>query len=368
MLHAQNPVVEIRTSGSTAITSKASLHALYTTSPYIPIFSQSSGTGIYSQEGLHGEITPDASNPKNQFIGVVGLGKNAPSLGGNGAYNVGVFGSGKHGVWGKSSESFGFGVYGDGHTGVLGISNTGGVGVQGISYGVGFAGSFLGNVTISERLGIGISGNIPDFTLEVGGRARLRSGGSNETSAGVWFNNNLNNQLRAFIGMRDDNEFGIYSQSMAQWLMRFNVNIGSICSYSTITNCSDIRLKTDISPIQGSLTRIQALNGVNYHWKKHPETSLQTGFIAQEVQKIFPELVETDQEGFLSVNYTGLIPHLLEAIKDLKHQVEAHRTTGEALLEINNDLKAQNEKNEARLNAIESVLKQLSTPSETVGK
>ena len=102
--------------------------------------------------------------------------------------------------------------------------------------------------------------------------------------------------------------------------------------------------------------------------KKHPETSLQTGFIAQEVQKIFPELVETDQEGFLSVNYTGLIPHLLEAIKDLKHQVEAHRTTGESLLEINNDLKAQNEKNEARLNAIESVLKQLSTPSETVGK
>ena len=349
MLHAQNPVVEIRTSGSTAITSKASLHALYTTSPYIPIFSQASGTGVYSQEGLHGEITPDASNPKNQFIGVVGLGKNAPSLGGNGAYNVGVFGSGKHGLFGKSSESFGFGVYGDGHTGVLGISNTGGIGVQGISYGVGFAGSFLGNVTISERLGIGISGNIPDFTLDVGGRARLRSGGSNETSAGVWFNNNLNNQLRAFIGMRDDNEFGIYSQGMAQWLMRFNVNVGSICSYSTITNCSDIRLKTDISPIQGSLTRIQALNGVNYHWKKHPETSLQTGFIAQEVQKIFPELVETDQEGFLSVNYTGLIPHLLEAIKELQEKNEVQSSTTQSL-------KLKNEQLEARLSAIEAAL------------
>ena len=349
MLHAQNPVVEIRTSGSTAITSKASLHALYATSPYIPIFSQASGTGIYSQEGLHGEITPDASNPKNQFIGVVGLGKNAPSLGGNGAYNVGVFGSGKHGLFGKSSESFGFGVYGDGHTGVLGISNTGGVGVQGISYGVGLAGSFLGNVSISERLGIGISGNIPDFTLDVGGRARLRSGGSNETSAGVWFNNNLNNQLRAFIGMRDDNEFGIYSQGMAQWLMRFNVNIGSICSYSTITNCSDIRLKTDISPIQGSLTRIQALNDVNCHWKKHPETSLQTGFIAQEVQKIFPELVETDQEGFLSVNYTGLIPHLLEAIKELQEKNEAQSSTTQSL-------RLKNEQLEARLSAIEAAL------------
>jgi len=350
MLHAQNPVVEIRSEGSTAITSTASLHALYTTTPYIPIYSQASGTGIYSQEGVRGEITPTASNPKNQFVGVVGLGKNASPIGGNGAFNVGVFGSGKHGLWGKSSESFGYGVYGDGHTGVLGISNTGGIGVQGISYGGGYAGAFLGKVVIYDRLGIGIPGDqFPDFMLDVNGRARLRSGGTNETSAGVWFNNNLNTQLRAFIGMREDNEFGIYSPSMNQWLLRLNIGIGTICSYSTITNCSDIRLKTDISPIQGSLTRIQALNGVNYHWKKHPETSLQTGFIAQEVQKIFPELVETDQEGFLSVNYTGLIPHLLEAIKELQEKNEAQSSTTQSL-------KLKNEQLEARLSAIEAAL------------
>jgi hypothetical protein len=45
---------------------------------------------------------------------------------------------------------------------------------------------------------------------------------------------------------------------------------------------------------------------------------LQTGLIAQEVEKIFPELVKTDEEGFKSVNYIGLVPHLIEAIKELK--------------------------------------------------
>ena len=46
------------------------------------------------------------------------------------------------------------------------------------------------------------------------------------------------------------------------------------------------------------------------------------GFIAQEVRKLFPELVDTNAEGVLSINYTGLIPVLVEAIKDLQERME----------------------------------------------
>ena len=46
------------------------------------------------------------------------------------------------------------------------------------------------------------------------------------------------------------------------------------------------------------------------------------GFIAQDVKKLFPELVEENAEGILAVNYTGLIPVLLEAIKDLQDKVD----------------------------------------------
>lgn len=364
-----NPTVEIYSSGNLAIQAKANFHALYARSAYIPIYSSAAGASNYQQEGVRGEINSDASNPYNQYAGVVGLGRNALPLGGQAAYNIGVFGAGKHGLWGKSSENAGFGVYGEGNTGVMGISQTGGVGVHGISYGGGYAGAFWGNVAISQRLGIGLAGEqSADFLLDVGGRARIRSGGSDMNSAGVWFNNNANTQLRAFVGMRIDNEFGFYSPALDQWMMRFNVTTGTICTASVISLCSDQRLKTNFSPLQNSLNKLSQLRGYHYDWIKKANSGLQTGLIAQDVQKIFPELVETDNEGFLSVNYIGLIPHLLEAIKDLKNQVEAHRITGETLLEMNKDLKAKNEKNEARLNAIESALKQLTTPSETAGK
>jgi hypothetical protein len=46
------------------------------------------------------------------------------------------------------------------------------------------------------------------------------------------------------------------------------------------------------------------------------------GFIAQDVKDLFPELVEENEEGTLAVNYTGLIPVLLEAIKDLQEKIE----------------------------------------------
>lgn len=327
---AQDPLVEIRSSGNTAIISTAAQHALYGRTPYITIYSVAGGTGTNRQEGVRGEVNADAFNPNNQYVGMTGLGKNAAPLSGNSAYNIGVFGSGKHGLWGKASENFGYGVYGEGHTGVLGVSGTGGIGVHGISYGGGFAGSFIGNVAITDRLGIGLSGSAADFLLDVGGRARLRSGGNDENSAGMWFNNNANNSLRAFVGMRIDNEFGFYTPILNQWFMRFNVTTGTICAFSTITNCSDQRLKTDLTTLRNSLQKVAQLQGFNYHWIKHPAMGLQTGLMAQEVQRIFPELVQTDNEGYLSVNYVGLIPHLVEAVKELQTQnkaLEAQLTT-----------------------------------------
>jgi len=67
--------------------------------------------------------------------------------------------------------------------------------------------------------------------------------------------------------------------------------------------------------------------------------------IAQEVEKIFPELVEKDEKGFLSVNYTGLIPHLIEAVKELKeqnevlnHQNQEFRATLESLQSLRTEV------------------------------
>lgn len=100
-------------------------------------------------------------------------------------------------------------------------------------------------------------------------------------------------------------------------------NNGSMLITGTLTQNSDLRLKTNLTKVQNSGTKLAQLQAYHYNWKAEDrESGVQTGLIAQEVQKQFPELVKADEEGYLSVNYIGLIPHLIEAHKELKAENE----------------------------------------------
>ena len=86
---------------------------------------------------------------------------------------------------------------------------------------------------------------------------------------------------------------------------------------------SDQRLKQGIRPLSGALAAVQALRGVRYTYRQHlPGQPLppgeQVGVLAQEVEKIYPELVSTGPDGYKAVNYAQLTPVLIEAIKELK--------------------------------------------------
>lgn len=121
---------------------------------------------------------------------------------------------------------------------------------------------------------------------------------------------------------------------------------GNATLAGSLTQNSDRRLKKDIVPLDGSLKKIAAIKGYHYYWKEENRSaSLQTGLIAQEIQELFPELVEEDQGGSLSVNYIGLIPHLIESIKELKSR-------NELLIQDKNAINA-------KLNAIEAQIDQL---------
>jgi hypothetical protein len=86
---------------------------------------------------------------------------------------------------------------------------------------------------------------------------------------------------------------------------------------------SDARMKTNIFPIQSSLTGLLQLNGYRYKWKDPlMDSSTQIGLIAQEVQKQFPELVKENANGELSVNYSGMIPVMLNAMKEMEKQIQ----------------------------------------------
>jgi hypothetical protein len=94
---------------------------------------------------------------------------------------------------------------------------------------------------------------------------------------------------------------------------------------------SDRRLKQDILAIRGALNGILALNGVTYLYDTatYPELRLaagpQIGFIAQELEHVYPELVTTRENGFRAVNYAQLVPVLVEAIKEQQAMIEELR-------------------------------------------
>jgi hypothetical protein len=132
---------------------------------------------------------------------------------------------------------------------------------------------------------------------------------------------------------------------------------------------SDERLKENIKDVKGALSSLTNLHGVTYNLKQDGITKLSKsvkassvatpdtgktpvvklpvmdselynrshiGFLAQEVQKVFPELVYTDKEGVLSVDYVSLIPVLVESIKELDVKTTDLQATKDKLNELEN--------------------------------
>ncbi|MCK4857653.1 MAG: tail fiber domain-containing protein [candidate division Zixibacteria bacterium] len=100
--------------------------------------------------------------------------------------------------------------------------------------------------------------------------------------------------------------------------------VGDICYTGTIGACSDVRYKKDIETIGAALETVLQLRGVTYNWKQgeYPDQKFddQThlGFIAQEIKDLLPGVVMTDNDGYMSVDYSRLTPLLVEAMKELK--------------------------------------------------
>ena len=88
---------------------------------------------------------------------------------------------------------------------------------------------------------------------------------------------------------------------------------------------SDAKYKENVKPIENALGKVMDLEGVSFDWKENSEIldiKEDIGFIAQDVQKVIPELVKENEDGNLSLRYQGLIPVLLEAMKEQQKQID----------------------------------------------
>jgi hypothetical protein len=93
---------------------------------------------------------------------------------------------------------------------------------------------------------------------------------------------------------------------------------GSVTASGNITAYSDQRLKCEIQPIHDALGRVKQLTGVEY--TRVDTLQRQIGFVAQDLEKVFPEVVETEGE-YLSVAYGNITAALVEAVKLLDERI-----------------------------------------------
>ena len=97
------------------------------------------------------------------------------------------------------------------------------------------------------------------------------------------------------------------------------LNVAGVVTATDFNSTSDINLKTNIKPIDDPLAKVMQLNGVSFDWRHMQESS--AGVIAQDVEKILPEIVKLAEDGHKSVNYNGLVGLLIEAVKELQQKI-----------------------------------------------
>jgi hypothetical protein len=263
--------------------------------------------------------------------GNVGIGTKKPN------YRLQVTTGSGHGIWGETTD------LSKAYAGVVGYGYNGNVGVYGIGSVGGKFDSGLwvasGDLTVSSGSlavsggGLTVSSGNPTMTWSLASepstywaRANLSPGGGGTNNANDTF---LQFQVRSYplsgyrtpLVLTAAGNVGINAAPVAGYTLWVAGTAG--CTSGLWTG-SDLRWKKNITPLKSSLEKVVQLQGVNYEWRmtEFPDRGFtagtQVGLIAQDVEKVIPELVKTDDKGYKTLAYDKLTSYLVEAVKELK--------------------------------------------------
>lgn len=188
------------------------------------------------------------------------------------------------------------------------------------------------SVDISTNGNVGIGTSTPQARLHIVGSAKIDGGNTLEFGAGIAGKQaaagtigygNLTTDALNIVGAgtsATDRKVAVYSEG--------GMTItGNLTLNGVVASSSDARLKTSVRPLADALAGVRALQGRRYRFRtgKGPQGE-QLGFIAQELEQVYPELVTTGADGLKAVNYAQLTPVLVEALKEQQQQIEQLRT------------------------------------------
>lgn len=210
-----------------------------------------------------------------------------------------------------------------------------------------FASTGTNQFLIRSSGGVGINTNAPSGVLTLQGttaNARIQFGGNgvdvHQMSSGRDLVFNATGGQFTFRSITDLNNLTSPTNQLSI------APTGNATLRGTLAQNSDARYKKNIATLDNALDLILGLRGVSYQWNETDRgDGRQIGFIAQELEKVLPELVSTDERGYKSVAYANVVPVFVEAVKTLKQDYDA--------------TKKENAELKARLEAIEHALSEL---------
>jgi hypothetical protein len=327
-------------------------------SGYGGYFSSNSGSASLFASG-NASVGLYAESTNTLGTGVQGVAHGGPlayGVGGASLTGIGVVGNSASGTalyGGASSGYAGYFVNGSGNTTVhvTGASATGlyaettaesGTAIQGVANNGHGALSYPIGVSGRSQGGIGVQGESRDsvalYGLSVKGTAVF---GTSDQGKGIY-------------GFSFQN-YGVHGVSWNNYAGYFS---GDVYTSGDYRSASDARYKTNIATFPNALDTILHLRGVTFDWKrdefkdKHFKEGRQIGFIAQEVERVLPELVHTDQDGYKSVAYQNVVPVLVEAFKTQEKRLKT--------------VEAENVDLKSRLSALEAAFPSFKTHATNV--
>jgi hypothetical protein len=157
----------------------------------------------------------------------------------------------------------------------------------------------------------------------------------------ISFKNNyieIGNGSTAHMTISSGGNVGIGTTTPDQRFVVYNGTTTGRYTTTGWTHTSDIRLKENISIVTTVLSDVLKLQGVRFNFKSDDTKTRQIGFIAQDFEKVFPEFVVTDNNGFKSIAYGQISAVLVEAIKEQQQIIDNQQAEINHLKSIENEI------------------------------
>jgi hypothetical protein len=288
-------------------------------------------TALYHNSGLRNLSfgTNETERLTITGAGNVGIGTTSPNKA------LTVYGSNDNGIWidsqGGQYTSLAFGHNGTEKANIAWDNTNGYTNIS--TYGSGHLAMSTGgsiNAFLNSSGNFGIGTTAPT-SLSVNTNSLTVGSSRNDLSGAIFYQSNGTIKAQSYW---DSTGWLTYVNSgTARWYTNATLNM-ELNTSGTLTvkadlvaygSPSDKRLKENIKPIESALDKVEKLQGVTFDWKESDSIlniKEDIGFIAQDVQKVIPELVRENKDGMLSMRHQGIAPILLEAIKELKAEIE----------------------------------------------